>query len=521
MSIITRQLKIIAEADAELAKLEAAQIDRTNAALEKSLLNLLKDLRGKFSERAGVNLIGRDRALLLANDLRDALNVFSPNNPQTQALLRDFEQITIDTDRVGRTLAEALINTYEPTIASTVDLSLDVVGAIARQGYDRLLSRGAEFANNASTAIGQGILQGWGIAKITTAVKAIGGITRSEAERIVRTESNRAAISAVKERYRADEISKVIWIATQDKRTCPRCAARAGGVYEMDRVTVPLHPNDRCYISPYKQSWADAGLIDFEWMQEHHNQAVVLAGKADISPSPWEIGGKPKRIVYDPKAESKPKAEPKEAVVKETVRETPKQPISIVDGEKIGEVIKEWSSHVETSKNLAKQIKLVRSIEFYKKKPQEEKITNFIKRLEEELQRQKSETDLRPKKSEDVYNDSVEVCNRLIRGAATGGIMRDGKLIAAYSHSIERDHLYVDLLGASPQSINDPSSASKGGGTEAIKHLVELSIAAGKKGKIKLDPTDAAASFYQKLGFKKKGYEWVLTPSAAAKLINR
>ncbi len=296
MSAITRQLRIIADADAELSRLESAQIDRTNAALENSLASLLKDFRGKFADRSGINILGRDRAILLANDLQDALNVFNPGNPRTQALLRDFEQITIDTDRVGRTLAEALISTCEPTIASTVDLSLDVVVAVARQGYDRLLSRGVEFANNASTAIQQGILQGWGTAKITTAIRSIGGVTRSEAERIVRTESNRAAISAVKERYRGDDINQVIWIATQDKRTCSRCAARAGGVYQMDRVTLPLHPSDRCYISPYKQLWADAGLIDFEWMQNHHQQAVELAGKADNSASPWEVGGKPENI---------------------------------------------------------------------------------------------------------------------------------------------------------------------------------------------------------------------------------
>lgn len=296
MSVITRQLNLIADADAQLAKLESAQIERTNAALENSLANLIKELRGKFGDRGRGNLLGRDRAILLVNDLRDVLKVFSPDSPRTQSLLREFEQMSIDTDRVGRILAESLISTYEPTIASTADLSLDVASAIAQQGYDRLLSRGAEFANNASTAIQQGIIQGWGTAKITTAVRAIGNITRNEAERIVRTESNRAAISAVKERYRADDISKVIWIATQDKRTCPRCAARAGGVYEMDRVTIPLHPNDRCYISPYKQSWADAGLIDFKWMENHHEQAVKLAGKMDNSPSAWEVNGKPEKI---------------------------------------------------------------------------------------------------------------------------------------------------------------------------------------------------------------------------------
>jgi hypothetical protein len=37
----------------------------------------------------------------------------------------------------------------------------------------------------------------------------------------------------------------------------------------------------------------------------------VLAGKADISPSPWETGGKPKRIIYKPPSEAIPLAEVK------------------------------------------------------------------------------------------------------------------------------------------------------------------------------------------------------------------
>ena len=321
--IQTRQLKAIAEADEALNKLELKQIERTNNALEKALADLIKQLRGKLSDDNSPNLFAQQRAILIANDLRDTLNVFSPDNARTKALLEDFKQLTIDTDRVGSELAKTLVEHYEPSIASTADLSLDVVAAVAQAGYDRLLTRGSAFADNASTAIQQGLLQGWGVSKITSAVKAVGGVTRFEAERLVRTESTSAAISAVKNRYQAEGINQAIWIATQDRKVCPRCAARAGGIYQIDKITCPLHPFDRCYLSPYKQSWADAGLIDLEWMQNHHEETVKLAGKADNSPSPWETGGKPKRIIYKPpseaiplaevkpKTETRPKAEPK------------------------------------------------------------------------------------------------------------------------------------------------------------------------------------------------------------------
>jgi SPP1 gp7 family putative phage head morphogenesis protein len=297
--IQARQLKAIAEADAVLDKLELKQIERTNNALEKALADLIKQLRGKLSDDRTPNLFAQQRAILIANDLRDTLNVFSPDNPRTMALLEDFKQLTIEADRVGSGLAETLVEHYEPSIASTADLSLDVVAAVAQAGYDRLLTRGSTFADNANTAIQQGLLQGWGVNKITSAVRAIGGVTRAEAERIVRTESNRAAISAVKNRYQSEGIDQVIWIATQDRRTCPRCAARAGGIYQMDKVTLPLHPNDRCYLSPFKKAWADAGLIDFEWMENHHSKSIKLAGKADNSASPWELNGTPKQIKYE------------------------------------------------------------------------------------------------------------------------------------------------------------------------------------------------------------------------------
>jgi SPP1 gp7 family putative phage head morphogenesis protein len=285
----SRQLKVIADADAALAQLEVAQIDRTNAAMGKSLANLLRQLKTKLSaEQPGVNLIARDRAILIANDLRDALNIFSPDSPATQALLQDFEQLVVGSDEIGQRLADDQIQLYEPTIASTANLSLDVVAAVARDGYDRLLGRGTEFASNASVAIQQGILQGWGTAKIARAVKSVGAVTAKKAEQIVRTEVSRAANSAVRERYAVHGVEQVIWIATQDERVCPKCAARAGGIYQATAVTLPLHPSDRCYLSPYKKEWDDLGLIDHEWLKNHHADAISKAGRADYSASAWE-----------------------------------------------------------------------------------------------------------------------------------------------------------------------------------------------------------------------------------------
>lgn len=118
---------------------------------------------------------------------------------------------------------------------------------------------------------------------------------------------------------------------------------------------------------------------------------------------------------------------------------------------------------------------------------------------------------------EDIKSAQVDKANKI------GGVKdANGKLAAAYVYQVEKSHLYLDYLVTSPENLFKDGSRSKGAGTEAIKQLVQRSIAEGKGGAIKLTALDDAKPFYEKLGFKETGKganEMVLSASKAKELI--
>jgi hypothetical protein len=222
-----------------------------------------------------------------------------------------------------------------------------------------------------------------------------------------------------------------------------------------------------------------------------------------------------------PPAEKKPKVEKEPtAVIK------PQQTLGAfqeIEKAEVTKQIKKWEKHRKIAENLAKQVELISAIDFYKQQPQDKDTKLFIKETEKELAFKQKQTTLKPDPSAHArYLDSSNVAETMIKYGATGGVMRDGELLAAYDHTVRSDAVYVYTLAANPRTITEPGFKSGGAGTQAIKQLIGLSIEAGLKGKIALQPVDAAKGFYTKMGFKPskdKPDEWHLSPTAAKKLI--
>jgi hypothetical protein len=189
----------------------------------------------------------------------------------------------------------------------------------------------------------------------------------------------------------------------------------------------------------------------------------------------------------------------------------------------VNKEIKKWEKHRKIAENLAKQVELISSIDFYRQQPQDKDIKLFIKEAEKELAFKQKQTKLKPDPDAHArYLDSSNVAETMIKYGATGGVMRNGELLAAYDHTVKGDSVYVYTLAANPRTITEKDFKSGGAGTEAIKQLVKISIDEGMGGKLSLQPVDAAKGFYKKMGFKpskNKSEEWHLSPAAAKKLI--
>ena len=85
--------------------------------------------------------------------------------------------------------------------------------------------------------------------------KGSGGLAY-DVERIVRTEMAKASTDADMVRWHEMGVEKVQWNASFEVHTCEACGERDGRVYELEnlRDTIPLHPNCRCYFTPYDEA---------------------------------------------------------------------------------------------------------------------------------------------------------------------------------------------------------------------------------------------------------------------------
>lgn len=91
-----------------------------------------------------------------------------------------------------------------------------------------------------------------------------------EAERLVRTELvnvyNAAELEALSRVNDDDPGWKKRWDATMDKRTCSQCAKLHGVIVNINEnfpggvKHPPLHPNDRCAVVPWHESWGSGGF---------------------------------------------------------------------------------------------------------------------------------------------------------------------------------------------------------------------------------------------------------------------
>ncbi len=107
----------------------------------------------------------------------------------------------------------------------------------------------------------------------------IEGATRKSAERAVRTMvmgiANEARHKTLSED--SDVVKGFQWIATLDGRTCADCAARDGLTWDLEGngldgntfpyETPPIHPSDRCTLTPVLKSWEELGF-DLEEMDD-------------------------------------------------------------------------------------------------------------------------------------------------------------------------------------------------------------------------------------------------------------
>lgn len=129
-----------------------------------------------------------------------------------------------------------------PLLAALTESTITTLERVSQDGVQRLTDE-----------IARGAIRGDGPRATARRARAAVDLTRYESERIVRTVFMRANNGARDDQFARLGVEYVQANATLDLRTCSYCAARHGLVYRIkDAPQFPLHPHDRCTLTPWR-----------------------------------------------------------------------------------------------------------------------------------------------------------------------------------------------------------------------------------------------------------------------------
>ena len=269
--------RIVNQYDRVLRRHEEATIARLAGRIRTARAKLLREIERKYKRARGSGVadlsaaIREARARTMLADLDASLDAFANIDPRLNGIMRE---LVSDTHRRGREQAIDIIRRLDPRMSQAlarvgVGVNLEKVAAQVERGVTRLRRHGRQAAENINDLVVSGMLRDRGWSAITSDLTREGELLRFQAERIARTESVQSADEARRDGYREAGIEYVQRIATQDDRVCDHCAFRAGKVYRVDEAPAAIHPNDRCFSSPWSPDWHDEGILDPDWTRQH------------------------------------------------------------------------------------------------------------------------------------------------------------------------------------------------------------------------------------------------------------
>ncbi len=270
-------MQTLEEYNERLRSSEDATLRQLNAVLEAAFNRLIRrvrfHLRAPYLDPAQRNLavLGELRTLIPRVVRPEALDAYD----------RALRTLLTEGQRLGLLAADATLTEALPT-RDRVDVSLPLEATLSalRQTKTFLARHGQDFAERGAQLIAQGVLEGRPTSAMIRDLRDRLGIIRSRAETIVRTESLRAYNTAATDYYRTQGIELVLYYATSDDRTCPLCTGRAGLIYRLGDIHVPLHPRCRCALAPWSDDVSELNP-KYADMRRIHRAEVLRATQID------------------------------------------------------------------------------------------------------------------------------------------------------------------------------------------------------------------------------------------------
>lgn len=267
-----------------LKAIEARAAINTTAALQRSLMALLRSLRRYYGQYVDPSLPDQQSADGVTRrpgsysiqdgsakfaELIKISQGFVPDS-QLRAIERALKVSFEEAVALGGDLGQQLARQADPSLPDPksvfVGASKEAIRAAAATATAYIRGEVEAFRDNVTRIVTDGIGQGVGPRKLEQQIKTallgakdpqglnnIMGL-KQRAELIARSEIANAYVDAQKASVARNGFAYGRWIATKDERrswrTCRVCASRHGRIYRLDQMVGTLHPRCRCSISP-------------------------------------------------------------------------------------------------------------------------------------------------------------------------------------------------------------------------------------------------------------------------------
>lgn len=198
-----------------------------------------------------------------------------------RAIEAELDKLAGQEERAGsRQLVKAYDDSYYKTMYDTLPdvpgttvtpLSQAVVSQAVQNKWkgenysSRVWKNRDVLASEGGKIIDAGVTAGKSIQQMATELSDLMNVGAYAAARLVRTEVNRMHNDAAIQSYKAMGVKEYTYLATLDARTCAVCGALDLKVFKVSEAQTgvnlpPMHPNDRCTITPkIPGSEADGG----------------------------------------------------------------------------------------------------------------------------------------------------------------------------------------------------------------------------------------------------------------------
>lgn len=267
-------------------QLENSAANILNSALDSAYKQIESELTKRYPKIASSgSLVQSKDAIVRLEQLKNVLQLLNPEAALN--LENSFERILALTNESGETLATKLTEAKggDNWPVKPGAIAVEAAGFAARNTIEHLARYSSEFSATATAVITQGIIQGWGTAKVSSLLRNQLGVTKGKAELIARTEVLSSFNQAATAVYRNSNVEYVQIVATGDLRTCGTCVARNLKVYRIGDTSTPFHPRCRCAVMPWHPDWPK----DTRWLRSFdENVRSQFTGKLNNGLSAFE-----------------------------------------------------------------------------------------------------------------------------------------------------------------------------------------------------------------------------------------